>query len=79
MFLGLPARQGKMAAILCGALLPQCLDVAHHMLLEQTLHRHQANPEASARLDLTKVRRSGMGMHANPCIEKQLCSLCSDR
>ncbi|KAL3933954.1 MAG: hypothetical protein SGPRY_000049 [Prymnesium sp.] len=54
-FVGLPARLGKMAAILCGALLPQCLDVAHHMLLEQTLHRHQANPKASAKLDLTKV------------------------
>ncbi|KAL1528693.1 hypothetical protein AB1Y20_010029 [Prymnesium parvum] len=37
----------------------KCLETAHHMVLEQTLHRHRADPDASAMLDLTKVMVGG--------------------
>ena len=36
----------------------KCLETAHHMVLEQTMHRHREEPDASAILDLSKVRRA---------------------
>jgi len=33
----------------------KCLDTAHHMVLEQTLHRHRDEADASARLNLAEA------------------------
>ena len=45
------ARPADRAARECA----QCLDTAHHMVLEQTLHRHRDDADASARLDLREA------------------------